>query len=173
MELIQTLTHPDAITGGSEYTRHAVRALIAKGDQVLLLYTERYDDYSLPGGGVDAGESLEAALLREVSEETGARGLRVLAEFGLVEELRPWYKPDFDNVRMLSYCYLCDADSELGATALEHYEVANGMTPRWVSLSDAIAHNDAVMAGSPKAGLSIARETWLLKRLQRHLRLAA
>lgn len=173
MNLIQTLIHPDAIEQGSEYTRLSVRALIAKGDQVLLLYTERYDDYSLPGGGVDAGESLEAALLREVAEETGARGLRILAEFGLVEELRPWYKPDFDNVRMLSYCYLCDAETALGETALEHYEVANGMTPRWVPLAEAIAHNEAVMAGSPKAGLSILRETWLLKRLQRHLQLAA
>ncbi|MBY6225985.1 NUDIX hydrolase [Ferrimonas balearica] len=173
MELIQTLHHPDAVVGGSEYTRLSVRALIAHGDQVLLLYTARYDDYSLPGGGVDDGESLQQALLREVAEETGARGLTILAEFGLVKELRPWYKPDYDNVRMLSYCYLCDALPELGQTALEHYEVANGMEPRWVNLAEAIAHNEAVMAGSPKAGLSIARETWLLKRLQRHLQQAA
>ncbi|MBY5993542.1 NUDIX hydrolase [Ferrimonas balearica] len=173
METIHSLTHPDAVDNGSEFTRVAVRALIARGSQVLLLYTERYDDFSLPGGGVDEGESLEAALLREVTEETGARDLKILAEFGLVEELRPWYKPQSDNVRMLSYCYLCDAHPQLGETALEHYEQANGMAPRWVELSEAIAHNEAVMAGSPKAGLSIARETWLLKRLARHLQLAA
>ncbi len=173
MKLIQTLIHPDALEQGTTFTRLSVRALIAKGSQVLLLYTERYDDYSLPGGGVDEGESLEEALLREVAEETGARGLTILGEFGLVEELRPWYKPDHDNVRMLSYCYLCDADSALGDTALEHYEQANGMAPRWVDLAEAIAHNEAVMAGSPKAGLSIARETWLLKQLQCHLQQAA
>jgi ADP-ribose pyrophosphatase YjhB (NUDIX family) len=39
--------------------------------------------WSLPGGRVEAGESLEAAVLREVAEETGVRA-RVLASLGVV-----------------------------------------------------------------------------------------
>jgi 8-oxo-dGTP pyrophosphatase MutT (NUDIX family) len=39
--------------------------------QVLLIYRPRYDDWSLPKGKLEAGESPEQAALREVREETG------------------------------------------------------------------------------------------------------
>ncbi|TKB47774.1 NUDIX domain-containing protein [Ferrimonas sediminicola] len=169
MQRLNSTTHPDAIPQGSETLRQAVRAAILDGEQILLLYTQRYEDYSLPGGGVDPGESLEQALLREVAEETGATNLAILEELGLYEELRPWYKEDADNQRMHSYCYRCRADRELGDTLLEHYERQNGMRPLWVNIHDAIAHNHKTMAASPKAGLSIQRETWLLEYLAARL----
>ena len=39
--------------------------------RVLLVHRPRYDDWSFPKGGVNAGESIEDAALREVREETG------------------------------------------------------------------------------------------------------
>lgn len=51
--------------------------------EVLLVHRPRYDDWSLPKGKVDAGESLEEAALREVEEETGVRG-RLGADLGEV-----------------------------------------------------------------------------------------
>jgi len=50
------------------------------GLEVLLVHRPRYDDWSLPKGKLDAGESFEQAALREVEEETGlrARPLRAL-----------------------------------------------------------------------------------------------
>ena len=41
--------------------------------QVLLVHRPRYDDWSLPKGKADAGESDEETALREVEEETGLR----------------------------------------------------------------------------------------------------
>jgi 8-oxo-dGTP diphosphatase len=41
--------------------------------EVLLVHRPRYDDWSLPKGKLDDGESHEAAALREVEEETGFR----------------------------------------------------------------------------------------------------
>ncbi|QIZ78878.1 NUDIX domain-containing protein [Ferrimonas lipolytica] len=162
MPTLQYSEHPKAVAGGSEFTRHSVRAVITHADKILLLYTARYDDYSLPGGGVDEGESLAAAVIREVEEETGARNVVINAELGIYHELRPWYKESHDNVRMYSYCYWCTADPKLGQTQLEDYEQANGMKPVWIELEQAIAHNERVMAGSDKAGLSLQRETWLM-----------
>jgi 8-oxo-dGTP diphosphatase len=52
------------------------------GPQVLLVQRPRYDDWSLPKGKLDEGESFEAAALREVEEETGLR-------CELLEELAP------------------------------------------------------------------------------------
>ncbi len=41
--------------------------------EVLLVHRPRYDDWSLPKGKADAGESDEQTALREVEEETGLR----------------------------------------------------------------------------------------------------
>jgi 8-oxo-dGTP pyrophosphatase MutT (NUDIX family) len=41
--------------------------------KVLLVHRPRYDDWSLPKGKLDDGESARSAALREVEEETGLR----------------------------------------------------------------------------------------------------
>ena len=41
--------------------------------EVALVHRPRYDDWSLPKGKLDAGESFEQAALREVEEEIGLR----------------------------------------------------------------------------------------------------
>jgi 8-oxo-dGTP diphosphatase len=45
----------------------------ADGLEVLLVHRPRYDDWSLPKGKLDDGESWEDAAVREVEEETGLR----------------------------------------------------------------------------------------------------
>jgi 8-oxo-dGTP diphosphatase len=42
--------------------------------EVLLVHRPRYDDWTLPKGKLERGESHEDAALREVEEETGVRG---------------------------------------------------------------------------------------------------
>jgi 8-oxo-dGTP diphosphatase len=44
------------------------------GVEFLLVHRPRYDDWSLPKGHLDNGESYEAAAAREVEEESGYRG---------------------------------------------------------------------------------------------------
>jgi 8-oxo-dGTP pyrophosphatase MutT (NUDIX family) len=51
--------------------RPSVYAIIVDNGKVLLLNTRHTGTYSLPGGGVDLGETLEVALKREVRGETG------------------------------------------------------------------------------------------------------
>jgi 8-oxo-dGTP pyrophosphatase MutT (NUDIX family) len=43
------------------------------GLEVVLVHRPRYDDWSLPKGKLDEGESFEEAARREVEEETGLR----------------------------------------------------------------------------------------------------
>jgi 8-oxo-dGTP diphosphatase len=50
-----------------------LRRAPAGGWQVLLVHRPRYDDWSLPKGKADPGESDEETALREVEEETGLR----------------------------------------------------------------------------------------------------
>ncbi|MGF1724677.1 NUDIX hydrolase [Photobacterium nomapromontoriensis] len=170
MRLLKSTVHPDLTTlDGTIFHRQAARGIILDGDNILMLYTERYYDYTLPGGGIDDGEDIIAGLIRELEEETGAQNIRDIVEFGLYEEFRPWYKPEHDIMHMLSYCYVCTIDAQLGATRLEDYEVKNGMKPVWINLFDAIAHNEHTIANSDKKGMSIERETFLLKRIAEEL----
>lgn len=164
MRLLKSAIHPEiSDISKNKFTRKATRAIVLNGDNILLLYTERYHDYSLPGGGIDKGESNIAGLVRELKEETGAHNVQNISEFGLYEEFRPWHKAEFDIVHMLSYCYICTIDDELLSPEFEAHEIANGMLPVWINIHQAIAHNEETIAKSAKKGLSIERETFLLK----------
>lgn len=170
MRLLKTAFHPDVsesdILPSSSLTlieRHAARAIVLRGADILLLFTERYHDYSLPGGGIDDGEDEIQGLKRELQEETGAQNIRNVQPFARYDEYRRWYKADADIIHMISHCYTCDIDDQLGDTAYESHEVSNGMKPAWINIHTAITHNEEVIASSPKKGLSIERETFMLK----------
>ncbi len=42
-------------------------------DEIVVVHRPRYDDWSLPKGKLETGETFEAAARREVEEETGLR----------------------------------------------------------------------------------------------------
>src|ERR671932_523429 len=51
---------------------HAAGGLVVRDDgRIAVIHRPRYDDWSLPKGKLDPGESFEEAALREVEEETG------------------------------------------------------------------------------------------------------
>jgi len=165
MKVLKIHQHPDIknLEDNTIFTRLATRSIALKGDKILLMYTARYEDYSLPGGGLDEGEDKIAGMKRELMEETGARGIKNIQAFGIYKEYRPWYKPDFDIQHMISYCYTCEIEEELGLANLESYEVKNGMKAMWINIHEAIRHNEKTMATSEKKGMSIERETFLLR----------
>jgi len=167
MEILKTHIHSTikSLENKSIFTRLATRSIALKGNKILLMYTQRYEDYSLPGGGLDAGEDKIEGMVRELKEETGAQDIKNIKPFGIYEEYRPWYKPDFDIQHMISYCYTCEINETLGSSKLESYEIKNGMVAKWVDIYEAIKHNKKTMATSDKKGMSIERETFLLERI--------
>lgn len=164
MKILKTHYHPaiKTLEEQSVFTRLATRAIALQGDEILLLYTKRYDDYSLPGGGLDWGEDKIEGMIRELREETGAVGIKNIQPFGVYEEYRPWYKEDYDIQHMISYCYTCEVERQLGDCAMEAYEIRNGMEAKWVNMEVAIEHNKNIINTSDKKGMSIERETFLL-----------
>ena len=165
MQILKTHYHPEIKTleNKSIFTRLSTRSIAIQGDTILLMYTQRYEDYSLPGGGLDVDEDKIEGMIRELSEETGAKDIRNVKPFGTYEEYRPWYKPDYDIQHIVSYCYTCDVNKELGSSSLESYEIKNGMKAIWINIHEAIKHNKQTMASSDKKGMSIERETFLLQ----------
>ena len=65
--------------------------------EIAVIHRPRYDDWSLPKGKLDKGESWEAAAVREVEEETG-----VIAELG--DELEPiGYRDNKGRAKVVRY----------------------------------------------------------------------
>ena len=65
--------------------------------RVCVVHRPRYDDWSLPKGKLDAGETFEQAALREVEEETG-----LLCDLG--DELAPTeYRDRKDRPKIVRY----------------------------------------------------------------------
>ena len=179
MQLLKKVVH-DAISNKNIlpshpecFTRIATRAIVIRDQKILLMYTKRYNDYSLPGGGVDQNELIEDGFKRELNEETGACNIHNIQAFGLYEEYRPYKSDkhyiDCNIMHMLSYCYTCDIAEQLAPMKLEDYEVKNGMQASWVNIDDAITHNIKTIKNDVKQGLSVERETYLLKLIKRKL----
>lgn len=147
MRHLKSTVHPDIehLDDKIVFQRNAARAIVLDGEDVI------------------------AGLVRELEEETGAQNIHGIKPFGIFEEFRPWYKDDADVMHMVSYCYTCKIERELGETAYEDYEVKNGMRPVWMNIHEAIAHNEKTMAESPKKGMSIERETFLLQLISKEL----
>jgi len=62
----------------------AAGGVVLRHGRVAVVHRPRYDDWSLPKGKLDPGETFEDAALREVEEETGLR-CRIVRELPAVE----------------------------------------------------------------------------------------
>ncbi len=83
----------------------AAGGLVVRADGLIaVIHRPRYDDWSLPKGKLEDGESFETGALREVEEETGIRG-RILEELEPTEyvdrkgrdKIVRWYRMDLDG----------------------------------------------------------------------------
>jgi 8-oxo-dGTP diphosphatase len=110
-----------------ELRKSARVILINDAGEIAVQHLQNYHFYKLPGGGVDSGESVEEAALREVREEVGC-DCAILRPIGVVIEYRAKYK-----LLHLSYCYVARVTSPITTPAFEADEIAAGQTNIWVS----------------------------------------
>ncbi len=103
----------------------AAGGVVIRDGKVLVVHRPQYDDWTLPKGKVDPGETWEEAALREVEEETGLH-CRIGPEAG-----RTYYIDQRGREKEVRY-FLMTSDGEPFAQN-EVDEV------RWVALDDVAA----------------------------------
>ena len=96
----------DAPTGAVVTSRRtAVKALVRRGPDVLMLYAPALQVYKCPGGGVEPGETAAETLARELAEETGLTLVRIGATVAEVIERRRDTR-DHDGVFVMTSSYV-------------------------------------------------------------------
>lgn len=104
-----------------------MRAREGGGVEICVVHRPRYDDWSLPKGKLERGETFEQGALREVLEETGLR-CRLRQE---LEEVR--YTDHKGRAKLVRY-WLMDVREDLGFTPNEEVDEL-----RWLELPAAAA----------------------------------
>ncbi len=147
IEINTTGVSASEFENASVFTRYAVRSVAIRDNRVLTIYSSTNGDYSLPGGGVEAGESYYDALKREVKEETGYEVIKIKE---LCVELKEMHKSKFkeDNAEFFennSYYYLVDVSEDRGEQKLTESEIREGLEVRWEHIDVIIKNNYDLM----------------------------
>ncbi|MEK7060177.1 MAG: NUDIX domain-containing protein [Patescibacteria group bacterium] len=107
-------------------------AILIKNDEILLIYRKNKKEYFVfPGGGVEEGETVEQAVIRELMEETTIE----------VKINKLLYHHVYDNDSE-QYFYLCDyirGIPKLGEGSEEKKKMLEGKdfyNPKWIKIKE-------------------------------------
>lgn len=148
MQIIKVITekdiYPDKVpTPESEYIkpRQATRVVLFDQQGLVALGANDWSNgkglfYSMIGGGIDEGETIEEALLREALEETGCK-IKNIRELGVVEERGIGSEKSGRQIQV-NYCFTADVDGEKGEPQYTEKDILDKLQLVWMPLDDAI-----------------------------------
>jgi 8-oxo-dGTP diphosphatase len=137
--------------------REAVRAIVRTPDQRVLLVRFEFPNgsrWALPGGGLDAGESHEAALRRELHEELGLDAASIGPHVWSRLHIIPFIDGQFDGQR--EQIHLVDVDDVFEPQPALSWQQLNAeyvFELRWWHLDQIEAATDLCFVPGPLGSL--------------------
>lgn len=108
--------------------REACRGVVVRDGKLLLTYEVNTDQWFLPGGGLEEGESLTQCCIRELAEETGLV-VKPLTQFATIHEY-------YEEWLFISHYFICEVTGQT-ERLLTDREMEMGLEPRWISVEEA------------------------------------
>lgn len=168
MRLLKEFDYKDYKVDGTVGRRPSVRAIIIRDNRLAMVYSARYDYYMFAGGGIEEGEDMGNALIREIKEELGLEVISdSIKEYGLIVRKE---KGMFDDLFFQeNYFYTCDVTDIVINQNLEDYENFEQYELRWVTPEEAIetnlTHSHEAQANQVFTKRFMDRECWLIRNL--------
>jgi len=142
MKLLFTIDLKDYEETYSRFKRPSVRGIIIKDKKVAMVYSNKYDYYKFPGGGIEKNEKHISTLIREISEETGLKVSETsIREYGSVLRIQKSRFTENEIFEQENFYYLCNVESAIHSQSLDQYELDEGFELRYVSAAEAININ--------------------------------
>ncbi|QMS85755.1 NUDIX hydrolase [Candidatus Xianfuyuplasma coldseepsis] len=108
--------------------RIGCRAVVLHDSKILTVYDEKWDITSLPGGGLEPGETITECVIREVKEETGVIVTNPVEMVRVIEH--------FDGNSYTSIYFKCDYVNSTNITSLTALEKEVNLLTRWVTIEN-------------------------------------
>lgn len=146
------------------FHRDAARAIIIRGGKLAMVHSLEEGFYKFPGGGVEQGESLVDAAIRETAEEVGLRVIpESVREYGYITERRHGIYGE-EIFEMDSYYFLADVEEDSVTQHLDGYEAELGYVLEWVEPKTAYKANMCISEGDYRTKF-LLREAEVLQEL--------
>ncbi len=142
--------------------RISTRAIVLdEQDNIALLHAKNLNYYALPGGGVDEGETMDQAVVRECKEEVGCL-VEIIRPLGKVLEVKN------DPLRVSEvFGYLVRLVGEKGVPELMPDEIEEGFVVKWLPvtqakeiLADELLRAEEKYKQIPSRGLAFLKEAF-------------
>ena len=136
MKLIKEITDKEILgTAGLSQAkpRLTARAILKRRDGLYaVMYSEKFNLYSLAGGGIEKDEDIITALKREIMEETGCECDKI-NELGYVYENRAHC-----DYTQYSYYFVAETKGAVTAPEMTDSETANKTSCMWKPLKEVV-----------------------------------
>lgn len=124
------------------FRRPSVRGVIINNGKVAMVYSQKFDYYKFPGGGIENDEEHIQTLIREVREETGLTVIpESVSELGSVLRIQRSLVNENEIFEQENFYYICKVRDSLTAQDLDEYELDEGFRLEYVEPQHAIAVN--------------------------------
>jgi 8-oxo-dGTP pyrophosphatase MutT (NUDIX family) len=163
MKRIITIDLKDYDETMPRFRRPSVRAVIIRDSKIAMVYSQKFDYYKFPGGGIEKNEDHKQTLIREVSEEVGLTVIPdSVEELGSVLRVQKSRTNENEIFEQENYYYSCNVMNSAVAQTLDDYELEEGFRLEYVSPEHAIEVNRKHEHGGYDAQL-IEREALVLE----------
>lgn len=113
--------------------RYGARGIVKREDGLIaVFYKKAKNEYKLPGGGIDEGETPEQAFEREVLEEVGCE-VKDITLLGITKELK-----SNENFQQISYVFSSVVTKDTGNVQMTQKEIDEGGSLFWLAPNDAL-----------------------------------